>query len=221
MDHFDYQAGALCAEDVPLAAIAEAVGTPCYVYSTATLVRHARVFADALAILPRRHIAFAVKSNPNLAVLKLLARQGYGADVVSAGEMERALAAGMAPEAIVFSGVGKTSAELARAVEAEIGQFNLESEEEGVELAAIAAALGKRARAALRERQRTRWAIRCSMRCGLCAAIWRARRDCRPMSSSTMPRCAKWPPRALPIWTKWAAFPASVRANWRPMARPS
>lgn len=150
MDHFDYQAGALCAEDVPLAAIAAAVGTPCYVYSTATLVRHARVFADALAILPRRHIAFAVKSNPNLAVLKLLARQGYGADVVSAGEMERALAAGMAPEAIVFSGVGKTSAELARAVEAEIGQFNLESEEEGVELAAIAAALGKRARAALR-----------------------------------------------------------------------
>ena len=150
MDHFDYRDGVLCAEDVPLAAIAEAVGTPCYVYSTATLARHARVFADALAILPRRHIAFAVKSNPNLAVLKLLAREGYGADVVSAGEMERALAAGMAPESIVFSGVGKTAAELARAVAAGIGQFNLESEEEGIELAAIAAAQGKRASAALR-----------------------------------------------------------------------
>ena len=150
MDHFDYRDGVLCAEDVPLAAIAEAVGTPCYVYSTATLARHARVFADALAVLPRRHIAFAVKSNPNLAVLKLLAREGYGADVVSAGEMERALAAGMAPESIVFSGVGKTAAELARAVDAGIGQFNLESEEEGVELAAIAAARGKRVNAALR-----------------------------------------------------------------------
>ena len=150
MDHFDYRNGVLCAEDVPLSAIAEAVGTPCYVYSTATLSRHARVFADALAVLPRRHIAFAVKSNPNLAVLKLLAREGYGADVVSAGEMERALAAGMAPHSIVFSGVGKTAAELTRAVAADIGQFNLESEEEGVELAAIAAAQGKRARAALR-----------------------------------------------------------------------
>mgnify|MGYP000013990166 CR=1 FL=1 len=150
MDHFAYTDGVLHAEDVAIPAVARAVGTPVYIYSAATLRRHARVFREALSILPSTHIAFAVKSNPNLAVLKLLARQGYGADVVSAGEMERALAAGMAPEAIVFSGVGKTSAELARAVEAEIGQFSLESEEEGVELAAIAAALGKRARAALR-----------------------------------------------------------------------
>ena len=150
MDHFEYRDGVLCAEDVSLVAIAEAVGTPCYVYSTATLTRHARVFAEALSVLPRRHIAFAVKSNPNLAVLKLLAREGYGADVVSVGEMERALAAGIAPADVVFSGVGKTRAEMVRAVEAGIGQFNLESEEEGAELAAIAAALGKTAQAALR-----------------------------------------------------------------------
>jgi diaminopimelate decarboxylase len=150
MDHFTLKGGALCAEDVPLTAIAEAVGTPVYVYSRATLTRHARVFRDALAILPSVHIAFAVKSNPNLAVLKVLASEGYGADVVSAGEMERALAAGIAAQGIVFSGVGKTKSEMIRALEAGIGQFNLESEEEGVELAALAAARGLTASAALR-----------------------------------------------------------------------
>jgi diaminopimelate decarboxylase len=150
MDHFQIKNGELHAEDVPLTAIAEAVGTPVYVYSRATLTRHARVFRDALAILPSVHIAFAVKANPNLAVLKLLAREGYGADVVSGGELERALAAGMPPETIVFSGVGKSEAELIRALEAGIGQFNLESEEEGVELSALAAARGLTARAALR-----------------------------------------------------------------------
>ena len=150
MDHFEYRNGALHAEDVPVAAIAAQVGTPVYIYSRATLTRHARVFRDALSILPRAHIAFAVKSNPNLAVLKLLAREGYGADVVSGGELDRALAAGMAADGIVFSGVGKTEAELVRGLEAGIGQFNLESEEEGVELAALAAARGLTARAALR-----------------------------------------------------------------------
>jgi len=151
MDHFTYNAGVLHAEDVPLSAIARAVGTPVYVYSRATLTRHARVFREALtAALPRVHIAFAVKSNPNLAVLKLLAKEGYGADVVSGGEMERALTAGMAPEGIVFSGVGKTRSELVRGLEAGVGQFNLESEEEGVELAALAAERGLTATAALR-----------------------------------------------------------------------
>ncbi|HWU01534.1 MAG TPA: diaminopimelate decarboxylase [Novosphingobium sp.] len=150
MDHFAYRDGVLFAEDVAIPAIAEAVGTPVYIYSAATLARHARVFRDALAILPSVHIAFAVKSNPNVAVLRLLAGEGYGADVVSAGEMDRALAAGIPAEGIVFSGVGKTADELVRAVKAGIGQFNLESEEEGVELAAIAAALGTTARAALR-----------------------------------------------------------------------
>jgi len=150
MDHFSLKDGVLHAEDVPLDAIAAAVGTPVYVYSRATLTRHARVFRDALSILPSVHCAFAVKSNPNLAVLTVLQREGFGADVVSQGEMERALAAGMPADDIVFSGVGKTGRELAAALEAEVGQFNVESEEEGTELAAIAAARGLTATAALR-----------------------------------------------------------------------
>jgi len=150
MDHFTYRDGVLHAEDVPLPAIAAAVGTPVYVYSRATLSRHARVFREALSGVPRKHLAFAVKSNPNLAVLRLLANEGYGADVVSGGEMDRALAAGMPGGEIVFSGVGKTAAEMAAALAAGVGQFNLESEEEGVELATIAAARGLRAVATLR-----------------------------------------------------------------------
>lgn len=150
MDHFELNNGALHAEDVPIAAIAAAVGTPVYVYSRATLTRHARIFREALSGLPRMHLAFAVKSNPNLAVLKLLANEGYGADVVSAGEMHRALAAGMPGEHIVFSGVGKTRREMHEALDAGLGQFNLESEEEGAELAAIAAARGQVATATLR-----------------------------------------------------------------------
>ena len=150
MDHFEYRNGVLHAEDVPLPAIAEAVGTPVYVYSRATLTRHARVFRDALAVLPRRHLAFAVKSNPNLSVLKVLAAEGYGADVVSAGELERALAAGMPAADVVFSGVGKTAAELRRALEVRIGQFNVESVEEGLELAAIARGMGTTATCTLR-----------------------------------------------------------------------
>ena len=150
MDHFNLRNGELHAEDVPLTAIAKAVGTPVYVYSRATLERHARVFRDGLDGVPHKHLAFAVKSNPNLAVLRVLAREGYGADVVSAGEMHRALAAGMPGADIVFSGVGKTQAEMAEALDAGLGQFNLESEEEGVELAALAAARGATATATLR-----------------------------------------------------------------------
>lgn len=150
MDHFEYRNGVLHAEDLPLTAIAEAVGTPVYVYSRATLERHAQVFRDALSILPRVHIAFAIKANPNLAVLRVMQREGLGADVVSGGEMARALAAGMPAEDIVFSGVGKQHHEMIAGLEAGIGQFNLESEEEGVELAELAAARGLTARCALR-----------------------------------------------------------------------
>ncbi len=150
MDHFDFCDGVLHAENVPLPAIADAVGTPVYVYSRATLTPHARVFRDALAALPRRHLAFAVKSNPNLSVLKVLAAEGYGADVVSVGELERALAAGMPAADVVFSGVGKTAAEMRRALEVGCGQFNLESEEEGLELAAIARDMGMTATCTLR-----------------------------------------------------------------------
>ena len=150
MDHFQLKDGVLHAEDVSLRRIAEEVGTPVYIYSRATLARHARVFRDALGALDNPHIAFAVKANPNLAVLRILASEGYGADVVSGGELTRALKAGMKPEDIVFSGVGKTHAELLQGLEAGIGQFNIESEEEGYELAAIAQRHGKRAACALR-----------------------------------------------------------------------
>lgn len=150
MDHFTLIDGELYVENVPLARIAEAVGTPVYVYSTATFQRHARVFRDGLKDLPRTHLAFAVKANPNLAVLRLLANEGFGADVVSGGELERALAGGMAAKDIVFSGVGKTRAELVQGLEVGIGQFNLELEEEGVVLAELAAARGLRAPATLR-----------------------------------------------------------------------
>ncbi|BDI60520.1 diaminopimelate decarboxylase [Qipengyuania nanhaisediminis] len=150
MDHFVIKDGIMHAEDVPLPAIAEAVGTPVYVYSRATLERHARVFREALDAVPEKLIAFAVKANPNLAVLRVLGAQGFGADVVSAGEMRRALKAGIEPEKIVFSGVGKTAVELEAALDSGIGQFNIESEEEGIELAALAVQRGIAASCALR-----------------------------------------------------------------------
>ena len=150
MDHFQLIDGELHCEAVPLSRIAADVGTPVYVYSAATLRRHARVFREGLAPAGKVHIAYAIKANPNIAVLNVLAREGYGADVVSGGEMARALAAGMPAEDIVFSGVGKTRAELQRGIDAGIGQFNIELEEEGVVLAQLAAASGKTARAVLR-----------------------------------------------------------------------
>src|ERR1700712_3741941 len=113
MDHFAYRDGVMHAEDVALPAIAEAVGPPVYVYSTATFRRHAQVFRDGLKNAGRVHLAYAIKANPNVAVLRVLADEGYGADVVSGGEMQRALAAGIPAADIVFSGVGKTHAELA------------------------------------------------------------------------------------------------------------
>jgi diaminopimelate decarboxylase len=150
MDHFNLIDGELHVENVPLARIAAEVGTPVYVYSAATFQRHARVFRDGLAGIARKHLAFAVKANPNLAVLRLLANEGFGADVVSGGELARALAAGMAAKDIVFSGVGKTRIELDQALGVGIGQFNLELEEEGVVLSQLAAARGLRAPATLR-----------------------------------------------------------------------
>jgi diaminopimelate decarboxylase len=150
MDHFQLIDGVMHAENVALPIIAAEVGTPVYVYSRATFVRHAQVFRDGLSALDNPRIAFAVKANPNLAVLRILAREGYGADVVSSGELDRALAAGMKPEDIVFSGVGKTTEEMAHALTIGIGQFNVESEEEGRELATVAEILGKQAVVALR-----------------------------------------------------------------------
>ncbi len=150
MDHFTYRDGRMFAEDVALDTIAAEVGTPVYVYSRATLERHARVFREALSGLGRIHLAYAIKANPNLAVLRVLANMGYGADVVSGGELARALAAGMPAHDIVFSGVGKTREELAYGLDSGIGQFNLEHEPEGAALADIARARGLRAPAVLR-----------------------------------------------------------------------
>ena len=143
MDHFHLRNGIMHCEDVPLPTIAAAVGTPVYVYSTATMRRHARIFREALADLADPLIAYAVKANPNAAVLATLAREGLGADVVSGGEYQRAIAAGIAPSRIVFSGVGKTAAEMALALEGGLYQFNLESLAEAEMLSDVATALGK------------------------------------------------------------------------------
>ncbi|MFZ3482788.1 diaminopimelate decarboxylase [Sphingomonas sp. 3-13AW] len=150
MDNFQLRDGALHAEDVPLTAIADAVGTPVYVYSTATLARHVAVFREALAGIDNPLIAFAVKANPNGAVLATLARAGLGADVVSGGELARALHAGVRPQDIVFSGVGKTAEEMAQALDAGIGQFNVESEPELDMLSQVATARGVTAPVAIR-----------------------------------------------------------------------
>jgi len=142
MNHFQYRGGALCCEDVALTEIAGAVGTPVYVYSTATLERHYEVFKSAFA--PRDVlVAFAVKANANVAVLATLACKGAGADTVSQGEIERALKAGVPADKIIFSGVGKTEAELAFAVQAGVHQINVESIAELDTLSRIAAQLKK------------------------------------------------------------------------------
>lgn len=144
MDHFLYRNGQLHAEDVAIADIAAAVGTPFYVYSTATLTRHYRLFQEALAGLDHT-ICFAVKSNGNLAVLRTLGDLGAGMDVVSGGEYARARAAGVPGDRIVFSGVGKTRAEMRAALTGGIRQFNVESEPELLALSEVASSLGLRA----------------------------------------------------------------------------
>jgi len=149
MHHFALHNGVLHAEAIDVAALAEAVGTPFYCYSTATLTRHYEVFKAAFAPLPAR-ICYAVKANSNQAVLKTLARRGAGMDVVSEGELRRALAAGVAADKITFSGVGKSAAEIVFALEQGIFCFNVESEPELHALSALAAARGKTAPIALR-----------------------------------------------------------------------
>jgi len=153
VNHFELREGELACEDVPLGRIAEAVGTPVYVYSTATLERHYGVFQGAFAAHPELGaplIAYALKANANVAVVRTLARLGAGADTVSEGEIRRALAAGVPPGRIVFSGVGKTAAELAFALDAGVAEINVESEPELDLLAQIAAEKGVRAAMAIR-----------------------------------------------------------------------
>ncbi len=149
MNHFHYKDDDLYCEDVPLARIAEEVGTPAYVYSHATLSRHLRVFQDALAGLDAL-VCFSVKASSNLALLRLLFSGGAGADIVSGGELHRVLAAGCDPQKIVFSGVGKTAPEMRRALEAGILAFNVESEGELDLLSRVARELGRRAPTSIR-----------------------------------------------------------------------
>jgi diaminopimelate decarboxylase len=149
MNHFELEGGELRCEGVSLSEIAAEAGTPVYVYSTATLTRHLKAFSEAFdgrKVL----VAYAVKANSNLSVLRTLARLGAGADTVSEGEIRRALAAGVPPERIVFSGVGKTDAELAFALQAGVAEINVESEPELDRLSQIAAGMGKRAEIAIR-----------------------------------------------------------------------
>jgi diaminopimelate decarboxylase len=149
MHHFDYRGGVLHAEGVALDHLAAVVGTPFYCYSTATLARHYKVFAGAFADV-RALVCYAMKANSNQAVVTTLAELGAGADVVSGGELQRALRAGITPDKIMFSGIGKTEAELAAAVDAGILCVNVESEPELALLSAVAAAKGRRADISLR-----------------------------------------------------------------------
>lgn len=149
MDFFAYKNDALCAEDVPLSQIAREFGTPCYVYSRATLERHWHAFDDAFD--GRAHlVCFAVKANSNIGVLDVLARLGSGFDIVSVGELERVLAAGGDPQKVVFSGVGKRSDEMRRALEVGIRCFNVESVPELDRLDRVARDLGVKAPVSLR-----------------------------------------------------------------------
>src|SRR6187399_160473 len=149
MNHFDYRNGVLHAEAVNLSELADAVGTPFYCYSTATLERHYRVFTEAFAG-EKTLVCYAMKANSNQSVLRTLAKLGAGADVVSGGELKRALAAGIPPGKILFSGVGKTEMELRAALAADILCVNVESEPELELLSKLAVETGKTARISIR-----------------------------------------------------------------------
>jgi diaminopimelate decarboxylase len=149
MNYFEYRHGELHCEDVPVSRIAKEVGTPCYVYSHATLLRHFRAYDSAFRNIPHV-IAFAMKANSNLAILRLMAKEGSGADIVSGGELFRALKAGVPASKIVFAGVGKSPEEIRDALKADILMFNVESPAEIHVINEVAASVGKKARIALR-----------------------------------------------------------------------
>ncbi|MDA0893873.1 MAG: diaminopimelate decarboxylase [Proteobacteria bacterium] len=149
MDHFQYRDGELYAEDVPVSEIASRFGTPCFIYSKATLIRHYHAYADALTDIPHL-VCYGMKANSNLAVLQILANEGAGFDIVSAGELERVLKAGGDPSKVVFSGVGKQQHEMRRALEVGIHCFNVESLAELEHLNAVAIDMGRIAPVSLR-----------------------------------------------------------------------
>jgi len=149
MNNFEYRHGELHCEDVPVSRIAKEVGTPCYVYSHATLLRHFQAYDSAFKNIPHV-IAFAMKANSNLAILRLMAKEGSGADIVSGGELFRAMKAGVPASKIVFAGVGKSPEEIRDALKADILMFNVESSAEIHAINEVAASVGKKARIALR-----------------------------------------------------------------------
>ena len=149
MHDFHYQGDELFCEEVPIRQITAQVGTPCYIYSHRTLIRHFQAFDQAFKAIPHI-VAFAMKANSNLTVLRLLAKEGCGADIVSGGELFRALKAGMAPNKIVFAGVGKSKEEIQYALESEILMFNVESPGELQQINEVAGSMGLRAKVALR-----------------------------------------------------------------------
>jgi len=193
VNHFELRSGELWCEDVPLTRIAEVVGTPVYVYSTATLERHFTVFRNAFAahraILGDPLVAYAVKANGNVSVLRTLARLGAGADTVSEGEIRRALAAGVPADRIIFSGVGKTDAELAFALDAGVHQINVESAPELERLAAVAAARGAAAAVAPRRLRARRIAPESTSRSTQSTSCPTS--GCRPSRASTTAPCAR------------------------------
>jgi diaminopimelate decarboxylase len=149
MHNFEYRQGELYCEQVPVSRIVKELGTPCYIYSHATLVRHFEAYDRAFAAVPHI-IAFAMKANSNLAILRLMAKEGSGVDIVSGGELFRALKAGVPPSKIVFAGVGKSAEEIRDALKADILMFNVESSAELHAINDVAASVGKKARVALR-----------------------------------------------------------------------
>jgi diaminopimelate decarboxylase len=149
MHNFEYRQGELYCEQVPVSQIVKEVGTPCYIYSHATLIRHFRAYDNAFKNVPHI-IAFAMKANSNLAILRLMAKEGSGVDIVSGGELFRALKAGVPPSKIVFAGVGKNADEIRDALKADILMFNVESSAEIHAINDVAASVGKKARVALR-----------------------------------------------------------------------
>ena len=149
MHDFEYRGNELFCEDVPVREIVQQVGSPCYIYSHRTLLRHFLAFEDAFKNIPHL-VAFAMKANSNLAVLRVLAREGCGADIVSGGELFRALKAGVPPQKMVFAGVGKSAEEIQFALKSNILMFNVESPGELLHINEVAGSLGMRARVALR-----------------------------------------------------------------------
>jgi len=149
MHSFEYRHGELYCEQVPVSQVAKEVGTPCYIYSHATLTRHFRAYDGAFKDIPHV-VAFAMKANSNLAILRLMAKEGSGVDIVSGGELFRALKAGVPPSKIVFAGVGKSADEIRAALKAGILMFNVESSAELRAIDEVAASVGETARVALR-----------------------------------------------------------------------